>query len=86
MPKIILESFQAPVAQALVCSAIVHRVCYSFPPFGFYRCSNLQSAQKWKCDINQIAYFPLLFGATGLPVAKKPRWQKVVNKYLGHIP
>lgn len=86
MPKIILECFQAPVAQALVCSEIVHWVCFSFLPFGFYRCSNLQGAQKWKGDSNQTAYFSPLCGATGLPVARKPRWQKVVNKYLGHIP
>lgn len=46
----------------------------------------LQRAQKWKDDSDRTAYFPPLCGATGLPVARKPRWQKVVNKYLGRIP
>lgn len=48
--------------------------------------SYLQHAHKWKGDSKQTAYFSSLCGATGLPVARKPRWQKVVNKYLGHIP
>jgi len=48
--------------------------------------SYLQRAQKWKDDSKQTAYLSSLCGATGLPVARKSRWQKVVNKYLGHIP
>lgn len=75
MPKIILE-----VWYVLVC---VHWV---FFPFLLWIFSYLQHAQKWKYDSNQTTYFSPLCGATGLPVARKPRWQKVVNKYLGHIP